>query len=62
MDTLGTRRELYLRRHHGKTINFLAPGVERQARQQRGLLYGSDNDYLESRSSGRHTQLCSDQR
>ena len=62
MDALGTRRE-YMRCRYGKTINFIAPGVERQPRRQRGLLYGTESDLPSSQPGGRrHGHMCTDQR
>ena len=65
MDALGSKRE-YRRRHHGKTINFVAPGVEREARQGRGgLVYGTtlSNQHITSAEhSGRHSHTLHEQR
>lgn len=63
MDSLGSKRE-YQRRNHGKTINFIAPGVEKQARERRGgLLYGTTSHHLQSTdTSGRHSLELSEQR
>ena len=65
MDALGSKKE-YSRRHHGKTINFIAPGVEKQQPRdgRKSLVYGTAtaSSCLPPERGRRHSHTIPEQR